>query len=82
MAHKLDKRTILGICSGLGFIGAAAIKTYAFGWDDVPSYWIFAGVAGVSLIALFALWSRKREHRQIRDRIDRSSRIPPPRDAE
>lgn len=70
---KLDPKLVMGVCTGLGYLAVTGVKVYAFGWDDVPAYWVWAGAGVIVVMVGFGLLARARERRDLKRAIERSA---------
>ena len=48
------------------------IKVYAFGWEGVPRFWVYAGAGVVAVMIAAMVFHRGRERKSLKLVIDRS----------
>ena len=73
---KIDPRIWMGVCSGAGYVVVMGIKVYAFGWEGVPRFRIYAGAGVVAAMVAVAVFHRGRDRKTLKAAIERSGRRP------
>lgn len=72
---KIDGRILMGLMLGIGSGAGVAIKLWWSISDSLPPFWLWA-VPVVCVMVLVGMWvARRREHAEIRERLERSGRV-------
>lgn len=72
---KFDGRIFIGVMLGLGSVSGAVIKFWWSISDSVPPFWLWAIPVAFLGIGFSAWVQRRREQRDIRERLERSARV-------